>query len=85
MLNEIEREIFEKIMKRYGIKPTHNVSVDKLQADYFPQGNFMICIITYDGDFFATGVAKRNPIDQFSNKIGMNKAFNEALKNIFVI
>lgn len=84
MLDEIEIEIFEKIMKRCGMEKTNIIAYKKLNTDYIRQGNFTICIICHDRNIITAGVSKRNPIDTYLDSIGENRAFAQALNNLFV-
>jgi len=82
MIEEYEKEIIIKVMDRQKIKMTNQISIDKLNVQYFQQKNFMICIISHNNDVITAGVTKRNPIDNYQSEVGRKLALSNAIKNL---
>jgi len=86
MLNIQESEIFDKKIVRNGYTEIEVKRMEKmkneLSVSYWRQDNFITAIITHnDMGVISVGVVKRNPIDMFSEEMGIKYSFVRAIDN----
>lgn len=77
-MDKTEEYILRTVCKRMKVPLDEN---EIKSIEYFKQGNYICCHIIYDNDF-EMGISKRNPVDRYDYSIGLNIAFNRAIRNI---
>lgn len=78
LMTILERNKDTTLSSWYASYP-HNL--DKIEVNYFEQGNFTVCLMSDDGNM-SIGVAKRHPAkDEKHTDVGRKLSFYRAAKN----
>ncbi len=88
MLNEIERQILETVIKRLNVgKEIAATRIIEAKSEYERGGNYIMCRL-FSGEntisfplVKVVGFSKRNPRDRFVADIGRKIAFSRAAKS----